>query len=76
MEVTLPECREPNHRIALECENDVVRIRANREGMVTLARLFLFLTQPSCAPGAEVDLRHAGVVSTPGTLNLIVEREG
>ncbi len=76
-EVKLLECLEPGHRITVtESTADgrkSITVRANREGMVTLARLMLFMTQPNARPGIAVDLNILGALA-PG-LNLLLERE-
>ena len=78
-QVKLPECLEPGHRIAVASTTadgkPAVLIRANREGMVTLARLFLFMTQPNVPPGVSVDLGIAGAVDAAAGLNVLIQRE-
>jgi hypothetical protein len=77
-EVKLLECLEPGHRIAVsEATADgrpALRVTANREGMVTLARLMLFMTQPNAKPGVAVDLGVLGAIEKSG-LNLLLVRE-
>ncbi len=76
-EVKLLECLEPGHHISVfdsaPGARKAVTIKANREGMVTLARLMLFMTQPNATPGVAVDLEVLGALA-PG-LNLLLVRE-
>ena len=77
-EVKLLECLEPGHRISVSETTaegrPAIRLMANREGMVTLARLMLFMTQPNAKPGVAVDLAILGAIDKAG-LNLLLVRE-
>ncbi len=76
-EVKLLECLEPGHRIRVSETTaggkPALKITANREGMVTLARLMLFMTQPNAKPGVAVDLSILGALD--GGSNILLERE-
>ena len=42
---------------------------------MTLARLFLFMTQPNVHPGVAVDLKLAGAVDPASPTNVLIVRE-
>ena len=77
--VKITECLEPGHKISVTPTTadgkPAIQIKANREGMVTLARLFLFMTQPNVPPGVSVDLGIAGAVDAAKGPNILVARE-
>lgn len=75
----LQDCLEPGLRVTVSPATAgggaAVRIQANREGLISLARLLLYMTQPNVPPGVAVDLRIAGALDAASELDVLLVRE-
>lgn len=64
---------EPEHRIETYIEDGVMRIVANRDGLVSLARIMLTLAQPQVSTGTHVHLDASNSLED-GSSELIIEK--
>ena len=64
---------EPDSRIVVEVREGVTLISANRDGLVSLARLLLTLADPEVPPGNHWHLDELNSLE-PGSSELIVEK--
>jgi hypothetical protein len=77
--VHIPECLEPGARVVVtETTADgrpAILVAANREGLVTLARLLLFMTQPNAKPGIALDVGVCGALDPASTRTLLIKKD-
>lgn len=65
---------EDDHTVSTRFSYNEVVIKANHEGLISLARLFLTLAQPGTPPGSHVHVDEGNLLED-GSIRLIVERE-